>query len=100
MLDAGSFVQPQIFVSSFLLQFFDGDRVIDMNIASTGKATSFEGGLRTLFKPNSILMSLPNVFTMVTLLLVIIFGEGFWGHPYRRDDSACRTGTYTRKRYR
>ena len=65
MLDAGSFVQPQIFVSSFLLQFFDGDRVIDMNIASTGKATSFEGGLSILFKPNSMLMSLLNVFTIL-----------------------------------
>ena len=65
ILDAGSFVQPQIFVSSFLFQFFDGDRVIDMNIASTGKATSFESGLSTLFKPNSILMSMLNVFTMV-----------------------------------
>ena len=65
MLDAGSFVQPQIFVSSFLLQFFDGDRVIDMNIASTGKATSFEGGLSILFKPDSMLMSLLNVFTIL-----------------------------------
>lgn len=65
MLDAHSFVQPQIFVSSFLLQFFDGDRVINMNIASTGKATSFEDGLSTLFKPNSILMSLLNVFTIL-----------------------------------
>ena len=65
MLDAGSFVQPQIFVSYFLLQFFDGDRVIDMNIASTGKATSSEGGLSILFKPNSMLMSLLNVFTIL-----------------------------------
>ena len=78
MLDARSFFQPQIFVSSFLLQFFDGDRVIEMNIGSTGKATSFEDGPSTLFKPNSILMSLLNVFTILRrLLLVIIFGEGF-----------------------
>ena len=30
----------QIFVSSFLLHFFDGGRVVDMDIASAGKAPS------------------------------------------------------------
>ena len=41
---------PQVCVSSFLLQFFDSDRVVDMNIACNGKATTFEGGFSTLFK--------------------------------------------------
>ena len=39
-----SFVHPQIFVSSFLLQFFDDGRVVDMNIASAGKSPPFKGG--------------------------------------------------------
>ena len=50
VLNAVSFVHPQVCVSSFLLQFFDGDRVVDMNIASNGKAIPFEGGFGTLFK--------------------------------------------------
>ena len=50
VLNAVSFVDPQIFVSSFLLQFLDGGRVVDMNIASAGKAPSFEDGFSTLFK--------------------------------------------------
>ena len=50
VLNAVSFVHPQIFVSYFLLQFLDGGRVVDMDIASAGKAPSFEGGFCTLFK--------------------------------------------------
>ena len=50
VLNGVSFVHPQIFVSSFLLQFFDGGRFVDMYIASAGKAPSFEGGFSTLFK--------------------------------------------------
>ena len=70
---------PQIFVRFFLLQFFDCDRVVDLNIASTGKSTSFEGGFSTLFKAKLHL----NVTAEClhnheeALLLTIILGEGF-----------------------
>ena len=50
VLNGVSFVHPQIFVSSFLFHFFDGGRVVDMDIASAGKAPSFEGGFSTLLK--------------------------------------------------
>lgn len=70
-----------------------------MNIASAGKVLSFEGGFSTLSKAklnlNVAAESLHD--GEETLLLAIILWRRFLDHPHRRDDSACRTGTYTHK---
>ena len=71
-----SFVHPQIFLSSFLLQFFDDGRVVDMNIGSARKSPPWA---------NSILMSPLNVFTMVRRSCCYYYNDYYYDyHDYDR----------------